>query len=126
MPRRKNCTCGRKIIEYPIYDGQEEGKPLVVGETLGERFKSLKRHKWYWRNLIIGDWTRSLVLITLLVAAVAYAHDTAVVRKINENPCSFVEKNYNYCFNENQEENQSYTIGENLIITPYNASTGGG
>lgn len=100
MPKKcKNC--GTKIIEYPIWKGQEDGIPLTHGQTVGERimdFFQNKRWKMFrWYNLIIGDWKKLALLISLMLIAFAYAHDTETCRNVLSHPCELVEKNKETC-----------------------------
>ncbi|KKM18816.1 hypothetical protein LCGC14_1661920 [marine sediment metagenome] len=84
-------SCGAKVIEYPIWKGQEFGEPFA--------FNKIK-----WKNLIIGDWIKLLILLSLVFAVWAYAHDTGECRVLLEKPCDFVMTNIRAC-----EENRSMT-----------------
>ena len=81
----KKCNnCGAKIIEYPLWEGQELGEPF-----------EWKKIKWY--NALVGDWTKLLVFISLLFLAWSYYHDTQAIREIYQNPCEFVNANQLPC-----------------------------
>lgn len=95
----RNPDCKWKIIEYPIWEGQEEEKPF-----------EFKKIKWY--NLLIGDWTKTLVIFTVLLMAWAYWHDTQAINQIYENPCAFVEKNIQPC-NHAKQNNQRLELKNN-------------
>lgn len=100
----KKCkNCGFRIIEYPVYKGQEEGIPLMRGETKKEKFKSLftpeARQRINWKNLIIGDWTKLLLLLTLIGVAFGYAYDTKECMAMIEHPCEIIMNNYQLCVN---------------------------
>lgn len=83
----KKCkNCNAKIIEYPIYKGQEVGEPF-----------SFNKINWY--NLLIGDWTKTLIIISILFMSWSYYHDTQEIEKINSNPCKFITSNYEACLN---------------------------
>ena len=121
MPNKRCKNCNSKIIEYPVYKGLEFDIPLLKGETPGEQFKSLftfdipllkgetpgekfkslftreTASKINWYNLLIGDWTKLLILVSLIFVAIAYMHDTEVCRDIYERPCQFIEKNKKVC-----------------------------
>jgi len=104
MSKKKCRNCGARIIEYPIWKGQEFGEPFAF-------------NKINWRNLIIGDWTKLVIMITLLLVAWSYMHDTQVVRDIYENPCDFVNKNKFACVEMPEAEGSTkLVIGENLPI----------
>lgn len=98
----RNPNCGWRIIEYPIWKGQEEGVPF-----------EFKKINWY--NFLIGDWTKALVLITVLLMSWAYWHDTQAVHKLYENPCSFVKKNYQPCL-EADKRNEIITLQSNFTM----------
>ncbi len=83
MPKKCR-NCGTKIIAYPIWKGQEFGEPFAF-------------NKINWRNLLIGDWTKLLVIVSLIFVAIAYGHDTKVCRDIYENPCDFITENQHAC-----------------------------
>lgn len=124
MPKKcKNPDCGWKIIEYPIYEGQEQGIPFLEGNTPKEKWKSIFslgtwRKRWKWKNLFIGDWTKMLILITLIFVALAYTHDTEAYRKIYSDPCGYVMKNIDAC--EEFEKNATLIINPGLIISKFN------
>lgn len=103
MGKRKCNSCGARVIERPIWKGQE----------FGEKFSFDKIN---WKNMIIGDWTYLLIFITLLGVGFAYSNDTAVARDIYEHPCEFVKKNVDACLNYG--ENFNLQIQEGLIINP--------
>ena len=84
MGKNKCNSCGAKVIEYPIWEGQEFGEPFA--------FSKIK-----WRNLLIGDWTKLLIMLALAFAVWSYAHDTEECREILENPCDFVGVNQQAC-----------------------------
>lgn len=90
MVKKKCKSCGARIIEYPIWEGQEFEEPFA--------FNKIK-----WRNLLIGDWSKTLVLIALLFAVWSYNHDTQACQEIIENPCEYVKLNQLAC---QQRENQ--------------------
>lgn len=102
MSKKKCKKCGASYIEYPIWKGQESGEPFAL-------------NKINWYNLLIGDWTKVLIFITLLFVAWAYMHDTQVVRDIYSNPCDFVNKNRQAC---SQELNLSsrFAISDDLDL----------
>lgn len=89
----KNPNCGWKIIEYPIWKGQELGEPFAF-------------NKINWYNLLVGDWTKLMLMIAILGATWAYWHDTVALNKIYDEPCSFVMKNYQTCLTANQTGEQ--------------------
>ncbi len=109
MTKRICKGCGVRIIEYPVYKGQEESLPLLTGETPGDKFKSLFTRetmaKINWRNLIIGDWTKGLILFSLILVAFAYGYDTQACRELLSDPCQFAEDTKQYC--EQQAQLQS-------------------
>ena len=105
MPKKCR-NCGTRIIEYPIWKGQEYGEPFA--------FNKIK-----WRNLLIGDWTKLLILITLIFVAISYMHDTAAYREIYSDPCGYVMKNIDTCI-EFKERNASLYIGQGLLIQEFN------
>ena len=103
----KKCrNCGTRIIEYPIWKGQEYGEPFA--------FNKIK-----WRNLLIGDWTKLLILITLIIVAWSYLYDSETYREIYSNPCNYVIKNIDACI-EFENRNASLYIGPNLLIQEFN------
>ena len=114
MSKKRCKNCNARIIEYPVYEGQEQDIPLMKGDTVAEKFKSLftretrARIKWY--NLIIADWTKLLILATLIFVAWSYQHDTAACFAITENPCEFIDKNQYACLNWNR------TVLDNVFI----------
>lgn len=102
----KKCrSCGTKVIEYPIWEGQEHGEPF-------------KFSKINWYNAIIGDWTKFILLATMLLAVWAYAVDTANCREVMEHPCDFVDANYRAC--QSLEEQNDYIIPNMDVVTPIN------
>lgn len=105
MPK-KCMNCGAKIIEYPIWKGQELGEPFAFNKII-------------WRNLIIGDWTKLLVMMTLLLVAWSYFHDIQVVRDIYKNPCDFVNKNAKTCYDYAQaNKTEALQLKSDLTIVP--------
>ena len=105
MPRK--CKgCGTKIIEYPIWQGQEFGEPFAF-------------NKIRWRNLLIGDWTKLLILITLIFVAISYGHDSAAYREIYSNPCEYVKTNIDACL-QFEKQGTLYGLNPNLTITEIN------
>ncbi len=104
----RNPNCGWKIIEYPIYKGQEQGEPFA--------FKKIN-----WRNLIIGDWTKMLFLIAIMFLAWSYGHDTIVIREIYEDPCIFVEKNQQAC-TDIKRYNPGFTLNQSTLKIDLNFS----
>lgn len=117
---KKKCkNCGTRVIEYPLWKGQEDGIAFTEGNNIGEKFtdffenKQWQKLKWY--NLIIGDWRKLLLMASLLFLTWSYFHDTQVVRDIYENPCDFIEKNQDYC--AEQQEGVPTTIIDAYIIT---------
>lgn len=121
MPKKCR-TCGYRIIEYPLYKGQEEGVPFLKGDTPEDKWKSLFsketwNRQWIWKNVFIGDWSKALILISLLFLAWAYSHDTAVVKKIYANPCGFVMKNYQACYAARQQQEMLNITAMNINFT---------
>ena len=106
LPKKKkgrHCkNCGLRIIEYPIYKGQEEGLPFIKGDTPQEKWKNLFtkdtwNKDWNWKNVLIGDWTKTLTIITILLMAWSYGYDVTQINKIKEDPCDYVNKNARVC-----------------------------
>ncbi len=126
MPRTcNNPDCEWKIIEYPIYEGQEQGISFLEGNTPQEKWKSLFtlrtwKKRWNWRNIIIGDWTKMLILITLIFVALSYTHDSEAYREIYKDPCNYVMKNIDACLEF--EKNESIWIGPDLEVMKINLS----
>lgn len=124
----RNPDCRWKIIEYPIYEGQEQGIPFLEGNTPGEKWKSLFslqtwKKRWNWRNLIIGDWQKMLILLTIIFVALSYTHDSAAYREIYNDPCDYVEKNIDACLDFKNQENLTLWINpDSLIIGKINIS----
>ena len=105
MPRKCR-SCGTRIIEYPIWKGQEYKEPFAFNKII-------------WRNLLIGDWTKLLILITLIFVALSYGHDSKAYREIYSNPCNYVMKNIDACM-EFENRNDSLYIGMDLLIREFN------
>lgn len=120
MSKRKCKNCGNKIIEYPIYKGQEENVSLIEeGETLFSKY-TLSKINWY--NLIVGDWTKFMMLAMLIAVAFAYQADTENCRALLGNPCEFIEKNKEVC----EAVINPLWIGENPInISDFDFDLGG-
>jgi len=102
----RNPNCGWKIIEYPIWKGQEIGEPF-----------SFNKINWY--NMIVGDWTKALVIVTILLMSWAYYHDTQAINMINQNPCDFVEKNIQPC-KAAKENNKKLILSNNGTMFEFN------
>jgi len=102
----KKCRrCNLKQIEYPIWEGQEEGEKFSFG-------------KIKWMNMIIGDWTKTLLMLMLLLALFAYVADNKAITELYENPCEFVNKNYQACNSIDEQNTPSFIIGDGLNIEP--------
>ena len=96
MPRRcRNPGCRWKIIEFPIWKGQEHGESFAFNKIL-------------WRNLLIGDWTKLMILITLIFVAWSYGHDSAVYREIYTNPCDYIKNNIDACLELEKQDKPMY------------------
>lgn len=104
----KKCACGRKLIEYPIWEGQEEGEPF-----------SFKKIKWY--NFIIGNWILLVVIFSVLGVALSYTITTEECRYIEENVCSFVLNNTDTCMMIQQLAGPYY-IQEGVVLPALNIS----
>ncbi len=109
MPRKCR-SCGTRIIEYPIWKDQEYKEPFAFNKII-------------WRNLLIGDWTKLLILITLIFVALSYGHDSKAYREIYSNPCNYVMKNIDACIGFNKTNTLLY-IGPDLFITEFNQTEG--
>ncbi len=117
---RKRCkNCNTRIIEYPIYKGQEQDIPLLKGDSVGEKIRSLfskeTKQRINWYNLIIGDWTKLLILVALIFVAWAYTHDIRECRELLEDPCGFIDTNKAACEVRKNIEKNPFMIPEEYI-----------
>ncbi len=104
MPKKCR-SCGAKVIEYPIWKGQEHGEPFAFNKI-----------RWY--NLLIGDWTKLLILLLLLLVIWAYSNDTQECREILEHPCDFIKTNQQTCYEIERQKNDIKDIPFEPILLP--------
>ena len=118
--KHKRCrSCNARIIDYPIYKGQEQGIPLLKGDSFGEKLKSLfskeTKQRINWYNLIIGDWTKMFILATLIFVAWSYMHDIRECKELLEDPCEFIDTNKAACEVRENLQKDSLTIPEDYL-----------
>lgn len=120
----KRCrNCNSRIIEYPIYKGQEQEISLLPQtDNLGIKLKALfsgstmRRINWY--NLLIGDWTKFIVIVGILFVAWAYSHDIESCKVFLEDKCEYVKQNQFICAEiERLGERPNIPIIENIKTT---------
>lgn len=70
------CKCGRKLIRYPVYKGQEEGEKFSWDKVI-------------WLNLFKVDPFMVMMIALLLFSAWAYGHDIQQYQDIREEPLQF-------------------------------------
>lgn len=72
------CKCGRKLIKFPLWEGQEEGTKITESNML-------------WLNWIKMDLVSIIIFITVILMVWGYQVDTEKCDDAIEHPCAFCE-----------------------------------
>ena len=83
----RKCKCGRKIIKFPWYEGQEDGEKYSEGKKI------------YWLNLFKMDIMSVIWLAVVIFLMMGYKLDMKQCEDAIEHPCDFCEKT-NCCNND--------------------------
>lgn len=102
-PKQHCPFCKKRIIENPLF---------IIDKSTGEYKQPLVRDKSKKKGWFVMPWYVVVILLLVISFSYVYVHDMKQVLDINKDPCTFVEKNMQYCIDQKAIKDNPYGVVE--------------